>query len=195
MSFEKKVFGVLGDTHLPGSSGVRRLWDRWITRGVQWEDLLREIQRIWGSVDGIFHTGDLAHPYVLESLREFFQVPVAAVRGNADRGGWALALPLIHTETILGKRITVIHGWGSPRYLVDRIAHRIGWGNSEVVLFGHSHLPFLQRIEGTLWLNPGSPTDRYFAPYRSVGRLVVTPQGVEGEILRIAVDPDQPPTR
>lgn len=177
-------FGVLGDTHLFSEGAFRRLWDRWLTGESGWEGILLQLKELWQGIEGVFHTGDIAHPRVLSSLEEVLGVPVLAVRGNADRGAWAKALPPLRVETILGQRIALIHGWGSPRYLIDRIAARIGW-EYQAVLFGHSHQPFLKTLEGVLWLNPGSPTDRRFAPYRSVAKLIVTSQEVKGELIRL----------
>src|SRR4051794_8067591 len=51
--------------------------------------------------DLIIHAGDVGAPAVLEALRAI--APVSAVRGNVDRGEWALALPMtLVSETEAG---------------------------------------------------------------------------------------------
>jgi predicted phosphodiesterase len=55
----------------------------------------------------------------------------------------------------------------------------------DAVLFGHSHRPQREVRNGVLLFNPGSPTDRLFAPYNSYGVLEVGPQGMEARIVRI----------
>jgi len=38
----------------------------------------------------------------------------------------------------------------------------------DAVVYGHTHLPQVERFEGTWILNPGSPTERRRAPARSL---------------------------
>jgi predicted phosphodiesterase len=42
-----------------------------------------------------------------------------------------------------------------------------------VVLFGHSHIPLIERGGGVLYANPGSPTDRFSAPHPTYLRLMI----------------------
>jgi len=41
----------------------------------------------------------------------------------------------------------------------------------DVIVFGHSHKPFNQIINGILMFNPGSPTDKIFTNTNSFGIL------------------------
>ena len=43
----------------------------------------------------------------------------------------------------------------------------------DVIVFGHSHYPTREIIDGVLMFNPGSPTDRRFTPRRSFGIIEV----------------------
>ena len=54
----------------------------------------------------------------------------------------------------------------------------------DVIVFGHSHTPLNEVEEGVLFFNPGSPTDKVFAPYNSIGILHVDKK-IKGEIIRL----------
>jgi uncharacterized protein len=55
------------------------------------------------------------------------------------------------------------------------------------VVFGHSHIPWNQEIDGQLLFNPGSATDRRRQPTCSIGLLHVDDEQktVRGEIIPI----------
>ena len=98
--------------------------------------------------DHILHAGDICGPEVLERLREI--APVTAVRGNNDRGEWALALREIEIVEHGGVRILMIHDLAGLRHDLKADAVR-------VVIAGHSHKPVVREQEGVLYVNPGSP--------------------------------------
>ena len=55
----------------------------------------------------------------------------------------------------------------------------------DVVAFGHSHVPLVERRGSVLLVNPGSPTDRRRQPAYSFGLLRIGEGGeVAGEIVR-----------
>src|SRR3712207_8228737 len=43
--------------------------------------------------------------------------------------------------------------------------------DARVVIFGHSHIPFLEDEDGLMLLNPGSPTDRRRQPRHTFALL------------------------
>ncbi len=56
--------------------------------------------------------------------------------------------------------------------------------NVNVIVFGHSHSPVNEVQNGALFFNPGSPTDKIFASYNSVGILEVG-DTIKGRIIRL----------
>ncbi|MBU2959113.1 metallophosphatase family protein [Paracoccus sp. C2R09] len=113
-------------------------------------------QETLAALDGvsqILHAGDICEPAHLEILAEI--APIAAIRGNADHGPWADALPEHMTLTIQGLRIHMIH----DRKLLQADPQAEGW---DVVISGHSHKPGIEKASGTLWLNPGAAGPRRF---------------------------------
>jgi uncharacterized protein len=131
-----------------------------------------------GGVGRIVHAGDVGAPEVLAALRAI--APVTAVRGNNDRGAWAARLPVRATLTIRGRRLLVIH----DRKALDRVAVA---DRMDVVVYGHSHRPAVERRDGTLWVNPGSAGPRRFSLPVTIARLTVEARGLHAEIVSLGV--------
>ena len=78
-------------------------------------------------------------------------------------------LPVKKVVEALGFKIGVVHGWGAPDGLAEKV--RREFNDVDCIVFGHSHRPLLARIDGALMFNPGSPTDQRWAPSFSIGVL------------------------
>lgn len=142
--------GVLSDTHVQsGSDAATRL--------------LQLLSKHIADVDLILHAGDVADPALLAC----FGPPVYAVRGNIDPPD--PQLPQQRVLEVAGWRFGLIHGWGAPAGLVQRIRQNFSGESLDCIVFGHSHYPYNQRHGGTLFFNPGSPVDRRSAPFHSLG--------------------------
>ncbi len=92
----------------------------------------------------IFHAGDADRPEILDELRTMGFLYV--VRGNND-GYWAQNL-----------RRSLNFSVGNVKFFMVHDRKDVAWelGDTQVVIFGHSHKYFCQEIDGRLWLNPGS---------------------------------------
>jgi putative phosphoesterase len=121
----------------------------------------------------VLHAGDIGGPQVLDSLREL--APVIAVRGNTDRGEWARGI----AET---QEVQLGSAWVHLLHEVDRLAVDPAAAGFQVVVFGHSHRPTVERRKGVLFVNPGSAGPRRFSLPVSVARLEIHSAGVEAEI-------------
>jgi uncharacterized protein len=110
---------------------------------------------------------------VLDELRELG--PVQAVHGNMDEAALRESLPRELVVEAGGARIGMVHVAGPRAGREARLAARFpGCG---AVVYGHTHVPQLERHEGVWILNPGSPTERRSAPVHSM--LVVEVDGGE----------------
>lgn len=159
-----RKIGVISDTHVPHFKKLP--------------------EAIWEHFDGvelIIHAGDLS---VLSVIAELATIaPVVAVQGNVEEDEVIAALP-IKREIVVGHcRIGIVHILGDSHNRT-RVA-RQEFPKARVVVFGHSHIPWNQDVEGQLLFNPGSATDRRRQPRCSVGMLYVDDeaQSVRGEIL------------
>ena len=175
--------GVIADTHLvAGGFGLRKAAVQLISKTRQGFDYLQEVvDEHFKGVDRILHAGDLVDMEVMELLEEI--APVDAVRGNMDNSSGTRQLPIKKVVTIEGHRIGLIHGWGAPTGIVDRI--RKEFDDVKTIIFGHTHTPMNSIMDGILFFNPGSPIDRRFAPYNTIGRLHIEPDELSGEIIRL----------
>jgi len=112
--------------------------------------------------DVILHAGDIGDLAVLESLRAI--APVIAVRGNIDE---RVELPDVITLGITASEQRVmtlllmhIAVYG-PKIRADaaRLARAAG---ANLIVCGHSHVPFIGRDQGLTVFNPGSIGPRRF---------------------------------
>lgn len=121
----------------------------------------------------VLHAGDIGGPEVLAALQEL--APVIAVRGNTDRGEWVRGL----AET---QEVQIGSAWVHLLHEIDRLAIEPAAAGIQVVVFGHSHQPTVERRNGVLFVNPGSAGPRRFSLPVSVARLEIHPARVEAEI-------------
>lgn len=124
-------------------------------------------------VDLIVHAGDFTEMAVLEGLKALREVK--AVRGNMDSRGIQMVLPRKELLVVSGKKIGVIHGWGTPFGIAGRV--RGEFNDVDVIIFGHSHAPCNERIRDALMFNPGRCRDSY--------GLVTIADSVRAEIVRV----------
>lgn len=154
---------VIADTHIPRRARTLP------------ENLLPHLER----ADLILHAGDLMDPALLEGLAAF--APVRAVRGNLDPP--EAKLPDVIEFEFGGARMAMIHDSGPKKGRRNRMRRR--FPEARVVVFGHSHIPWLEDEGGLLLLNPGSPTDRRRQPEHTFALLSVEDGGVHAEVLAL----------
>ena len=108
---------------------------------------------------------------MLEELRGF--APVTAVHGNVDEPELREALPERVVAEAEGVRIGLVHDPG-PR--AGRHPRLRGWfPGCDMVAYGHTHAPEVERSDGVWIVNPGSPTERRRAPAHT---MVVVERGM-----------------
>jgi hypothetical protein len=126
------------------------------------------MRELFADVPIMLHAGDMTSSSVLDFLSNW---DVRAVRGNMDDHDLRCALPEQRIESIAGRRIGLVHGWGSPAGLEDRVLD--SFPDVDIVVFGHSHVPLEATMRGVALFNPGS----YRGGYRgkgSVGIIEIT---------------------
>ncbi|HEX2181168.1 MAG TPA: metallophosphoesterase family protein [Rubrobacteraceae bacterium] len=150
---------VIADTHIPRRAKALP------------EDLAPYLER----ADLVLHAGDLLDPALLEELDAYARVE--AVRGNLDPAG----LPETREFGFGGARISMVHDSGPKKGRRGRMRRR--FPEARVVVFGHSHIPFLEDEDGLMLLNPGSPTDRRRQPRHTFALLRADGGEVRAEIV------------
>ena len=116
--------------------------------------------------DVILHAGDIM---VVEALRELEGfAPTHAVLGNNDDGELAGTLPETLSLELEGVRVAMIHDSGPTKGRPARMRRR--FPDADVVVYGHSHIPFDgEGLDGQWLHNPGSATERRAQPHHTIG--------------------------
>jgi len=108
-----------------------------------------DIPRLFKGVDHILHGGDIGLARLILDLESI--APVTAVSGNTDCG-----LNYRQTEVVsLCDRKFLVHHIVDVRMPSEDVKIRILREQPDVVVFGHTHRRFCERMEGALYLNPG----------------------------------------
>jgi uncharacterized protein len=126
----------------------------------------------------LIHAGDVGAPRILEEISNI--APVTAIRGNIDKAPWARKLPQTAVVEIAGISIYILHDLAQ----LDLKPEAAGFA---VVVSGHSHIPKQEMKNGVLYFNPGSAGPLRFKLPVSIGRLIVSNNGVRGELMSLEV--------
>jgi putative phosphoesterase len=131
-----------------------------------------KIPGLLAGVDHILHAGDIGQPKLLMQLEEI--APVTAVCGNTDDPGFRYRI----TETVeLGGRKFLVQHVVNPRSPSDDLVRLMYRSRPDVVVFGHTHKPFYERIGETLFLNPGYASHSRFGMERTMAILTCGEDG------------------
>lgn len=144
--------GIISDSH--GSASA-------------WENA---VSKYFKDCDVIVHAGDVLYhgprnplpegynPAKLAEMINGSPVPVVFARGNCDAD---IDSVLIHYPVqapyallyVKGKSVLVTHGHNLS---FDSVSELAGKYNSDLIISGHTHIPWLEEKSGTVLLNPGS---------------------------------------
>jgi uncharacterized protein len=130
--------GIISDTHLRTPTDDFKLF----------------VDKLFRDADIIVHAGDITGRAVYDYLSNW---DLRAVRGNMDDPDLRDLLPEKRVETLLGKKIGIIHGRGAPYGLENLVLHE--FQEVDLIIFGHTHTPLNIFMGHTALFNPGSWRD------------------------------------
>ncbi len=119
---------------------------------------------LWEAVeraDLVVHAGDWVDVATLDAL-EARSAQLLACWGNNDGPELRARLPEVARATVEGVRVAVVHETGGRERREERM--RATYPDVDLLVFGHSHIPWDTTHDGLRLLNPGSPTDRRRQP-------------------------------
>ncbi len=141
---------------------------------------LSKAVKAMGSVDLIFHLGDYYEDGLY--LKTLTSTPVHIVRGNMDffsEGGHDEILTIVE-----GLKIFACHG---HRYGVkgglQRLYYKAKEVDARIVLYGHTHIPYLDDDGGILIMNPGTVGAPRSDGYESYGIIKINKGQVDAKIF------------
>jgi len=145
------LIGLLSDTHvrLPGT--------RVELSTLTTEELPIQIRDAFSGVDLILHAGDIYSLEVLDMLATI--APVLAAEGDDDPFLLVNDNRVKHTHTLTLEGLTI---W---------LSHYGQWPEDskektpDIIVYGHSHRSSLEKSDGIIRINPGSPT---FPHYQNI---------------------------
>ena len=121
--------------------------------------LLRpEVFDVFAEVDHILHAGDIGDLEILAELEAV--APVTAVFGNTDPEDVRDRVPRVARVELAGVAVVVVHGDEFGRPTSRDLAE--GYPEPDLVVFGHTHQPVIERVDSVLVVNPGSAGPRRF---------------------------------
>jgi putative phosphoesterase len=157
---------VLSDTHIP---------DRY-------EELPAVLTREIQDADMVIHAGDFTSVDCYEHIRSL-NPNIKAVLGNIDAFELASRLKEKEVFTVEKFKIGLMHGFGKPESILDNVKKTFR-DTCDLVIYGHAHEPFCEKIGKTLYFNPGSPTDKIFSTYNAYGIITIDTK-IDAKIIRI----------
>ncbi len=139
-----------------------------------------EVHVALAGVELILHAGDVGGDEVLEELALI--APVRAVYGNND-APWDHGLVTALDLTLGGLRVHVSHGHEVGHTTPANLAAAY---DADVIVYGHTHVQNVTRVDGRLIVNPGAAGARRFKPEASVGLLTIVDGTSEVDIVELA---------
>lgn len=122
------------------------------------------VTEVFAGVEAILHAGDIGGMRVIRELERI--APVVFIPGNLDGVEDA-----VRRVTIAGTRVLLTHILPRPRKLAPHISRSLRGAPADLVVFGHSHLPHDEVVDGIRFFNPASAGPRRFDYPVSVGLL------------------------
>ncbi len=158
--------GVMSDTHLYKPD--RNL------------DLI--VKEILADAQMVLHAGDIVGHEVLDWLEEN---GVVCVCGNMDESGISRMLPGRRIFAVEGIQIGLVHGWGPKHDLESRIVASFAPDTPDLIVYGHSHVPFWGMIDGVRMFNPGSAANGAHGGRGSVGMIEIDDSGIQTRFMAV----------
>lgn len=144
------------------------------------------ILELFAACHHIVHAGDIEDATILERLGAL--APVTAVYGNCDGGGDLGRLPASATVTLGGVMVHMRHSIAMVESLDGAVLETMRQAGIGVVIGGHTHVPWVSREDGILFLNPGSASLCREGVQRSVALLRIEERRCEAEIRELGWD-------
>lgn len=104
---------------------------------------------LFHGVERILHAGDIGYVALIRELETI--APVEAIRGNTD--AHSPSVPETVRTSVGPITVLIRHKVEQTSPMLYYLAATL---DANVVLFGHTHRPFIEQVKSTLFVNPGS---------------------------------------
>ncbi len=142
----------------------------------------KDLIKMYPQINGIIHLGDFYKDAVILKTRfpdiEYFMVP-----GNCD---FVFDTPTDVVIEVEGKRILITHGHRyDVKSSIGRLEAKAVTERVDAVLFGHTHIPYIEVRSQILFVNPGSLSHSRGSGAKTYVLLEVSSKGIEARGLDI----------
>lgn len=164
------LIGLISDTHIDSPN----------------ERLPSQIQGVFKGTDLILHAGDIWIPKVLDELETI--APVLAARGDDDRDvDIGNDRRIKGQQTITADKFTIFLMHIKPHLKKLPTLVQDSTNCPDIIVYGHNHRSDIEQHNGTLLVNPGSPTvPRYIPGLGTVALLSIEHGNVEVRIVHLS---------
>ena len=177
--------GLISDTHIPDDAKA----------------LPPQVREIFRGVDLILHAGDIYLSSVLDELEEI--APVLAARGDDDLLSTNGRVKDKHILNVEGFSLWLVHTFPYfsvslhpfMYYCLTFRAEQIDEALEgiveredvpDILVFGDTHRSLLTRVQGSLFVNPGSATfPSYNRVLGTVAILTISPEKAEANVIQL----------
>ena len=167
--------GLIADTHMPGT--IKKLWP--------------QVYAAFSDVDCILHAGDQHVPELIDELDGL--APTFVCRGNGDRGVEHDKLKDSWIGSLAGVQVGLIHKFPTPKRATGDSLQRKLDGHfpdhdPQILIYGHTHRAEIHRVDGRVYINPGSPTlpNNQSIRHGTVGILAISNRHITVELFQIS---------
>ncbi len=133
----------------------------------------------------------------LRNLSWFNSLAQQALVWTTERVGrsekdWLMSLPKKYQDELMGKRVVMVHGspqdpvyeYVTPETPPDTLRHYLNMTKADVLIMGHTHMPFIVKIGKRLIVNAGSVGQPRDSDPRAC-YVVVDMKSLDAEIVRV----------
>lgn len=142
-----------------------------------------EVVLLHSEADAYIHLGDGERDFD-KVYEKFPEKKMYFVSGNCD--SFSL-VPSYKIEEICGKRIYFTHGASDGvKYDNSRLINKAMQANADILLYGHTHIPFTDYIDSRLFvMNPGSLGNPRETIYGTYGIIDIVNGAVSMNVARL----------
>ncbi len=132
------------------------------------DNMLEIIREQNKDIEGVIHLGDIEGD--ISRLQNAVSGSVYIVRGNCD---WSSRAPESQVVCLHGHTIALTHGHRQRvNYGIDVLKYWAMEKKADIVMYGHTHVPFLEQSYALTVLNPGSISRPRQSDYRKTYAVV-----------------------
>jgi putative phosphoesterase len=145
-------------------------------------DRIKQEVKSLSGIDLLLHTGDYYRDGV--ALAKHLRLKHYSVIGNCDPGVDGPKEVFLNFE---GHRIMLTHGHlQSAKRTLNNLDLRAQEKKASIVVFGHTHVPYLEKVGGIWFMNPGSPFNPRAGYKPTYGLLQISGKELIPSIIEIA---------